>query len=334
MGSSVTAAAATAATGATDEPAAPPRGTLGRYRVEREIGRGAMGALLLGRDPETGRPVALKTMALGREFEGDALTEVRQRFFREAESAGRLRHPDIVTIFDVGEDRGLAYFAMEYLPGQDLQRHAQPANLLPVPVLLLIVARVADALAYAHRQGVVHRDIKPANVMVDLAADSVKVTDFGIARIADASRTRTGVVLGTPSFMSPEQMAGQRVDGRSDLYSLGVMLFQLLCGRLPHQADSMSTLMRQIAQERAPDIRSLRPQLPEALADLVALVLEKQPELRPADGHRLALDLRLIAERMSGTAVAAPSAESAAEGEVFAATVKFSRSDPGHNPAE
>ena len=316
-------------------PSAPPGPErLGPYRVERQIGRGAMGAVYLARDPQGGRALAIKTLALGREFGGDALEEARLRFTREAQTAGCLDHPGIVRVLASGEEQGLAWIAMEFVPGRDLSHHTQPTALLPARTVLHVVARVAEALAYAHRQGVVHRDIKPANVMVDLSADSVKVTDFGIARIADASRTRTGVVLGTPSFMSPEQMAGQRVDGRSDLYSLGVMLFQLLCGRLPHQADSMSTLMRQIAQERAPDIRSLRPQLPEALADLVALVLEKQPELRPADGHRLALDLRLIAERMSGTAVAAPSVESAPEGEVFAATVKFSRSDPGHNPAE
>ncbi len=307
---------------------------IGPYLVERQIGHGSMGTVFLARDPRTDRPLAIKTLALGREFGGDELEEARLRFMREAQTARRLAHPDIVSILACGEEQGLAWIAMEHLPGRDLANHASPGRLLPVAQVLRIAARVADALAYAHRQGVVHRDVKPANVMVDLATDSVKVTDFGIARIADASRTRTGMVLGTPSFMSPEQMVGRRVDGRSDLYSLGVMLFQLLCGRLPHRADSMAALMSQIARERAPDVRSLRPQLPEALADLVALALEKRPELRHADGHQLALDLRLIAERLAGVPLAEPGAESAAATDRFAATVKFSRGDPGHNPAE
>jgi eukaryotic-like serine/threonine-protein kinase len=322
------------AAGATSEHAARPRATLGRYRIEKEIGRGAMGAVLLGHEATIGRVVALKTMALGRAFEASEWADARHRFFREAETAGRLQHPDIVTIFEAGEDQGLAFIAMEYLRGHDLQRHTQAPNLLPVPQALRIAARVADALAYAHGQGVVHRDIKPANVMVDFDSDGVKVTDFGIARIADSSRTRTGMVLGTPSFMSPEQMAGGRVDGRSDLYSLGVMLFQLLCGRLPHQAESMAGLMGEIAHQRAPDIRSLRPQLPQALAELVALTLEKRPELRPAQGGELARDLRLIAERIEGAAAAEAPAQDAAGADLFCAAVKFSRADPRHNPPE
>ena len=317
-----------------DETATRRQATLGRYSIEGEVGRGAMGAVLLGRDPQGGRRVALKTLALGREFADEERAEARQRFLREAETAARLRHPGIVAVFDSGEDEGLAWIAMEYLSGHDLQRHTQAGNLLPVPVVLRVAARVSDALAYAHRQGVVHRDVKPANVMVDLAADSVKVTDFGIARIADASRTRTGMVLGTPSFMSPEQMAGRRVDGRSDLYSLGVMLFQLLCGQLPHRADSMAALMSQIVNQRAPDIRSLRPELPAALADVVALTLEKRPELRHADGRQLALDLQLIAARMDAASEPAAPPEADAGADLFASTVKFSRVDPRHNPGE
>lgn len=311
---------------------------LGPYLLEAPIGRGAMGAVYRARDPRDGLALAIKTLALGHEFDGDALDEARLRFTREAQAAARLAHPDIVQVLASGEERGLAWIAMEFVPGRDLSHHTQAATLLPVPALLGIVARVADALAYAHRQGVVHRDIKPANVMVDLTSGSVKVTDFGIARIADATRTRTGMVLGTPSFMSPEQMLGRQVDGRSDLYSLGVTLFQLLCARLPHQADSMGALMGQIANEPAPDVRSLRPQLPEALADAVALMLEKRPELRYADGGQLAADLRLIAAGMAdveaGAETAPLPAAAAPPAAPFAATVKFSRGDPGHNPAE
>ncbi len=317
----------------------PDRTQLGRYRIDRQLGRGAMGAVYLGHDPKIGRQVAIKTMALSQEFDGAELTEARARFFREAETAGRLQHRDIVTIFDAGEDQELAYIAMEYLKGHDLQRYTSGANLLPVPTVLRIVSRVADALAYAHSQGVVHRDIKPANVMVDPEDDSVKVTDFGIARITDSSRTRTGMVLGTPSFMSPEQMAGRRVDGRSDLYSLGVMLFQMLVGRLPHAADSMAKLMYQIANDPAPDVRTLRTDLPEALANVVALSLEKRPEVRYGDGRQFAADLRTIAASM-GAATGAPPAKSATSGDAtppesdaFAATVKLSRTDPRHNPS-
>src|SRR5206468_1467284 len=199
----------------------------------------------------------------------------RARFFREAEMAGRLHHRDIVAIFDAGEEAGLAFIAMEYVKGHDLLRHTLPGKLLPVPVVLDTLARVALALAYAHTQGVVHRDVKPANVMIDPDSGAIKVTDFGIASITNACRTRTGMVLGTPSFMSPEQMAGRRVDGRTDLYSLGVMLFQLLTVRLPHTADSMAKLTYQIANDTAPGIRTIRPDLPDAPANVVALALEK-----------------------------------------------------------
>jgi serine/threonine protein kinase len=304
------------------------RKTLGRYRVEREIGRGAMGAVYLGSDPKINRQVAIKTMALSQEFHGDELTEARRRFFREAETAGRLQHPDIVTIFDAGEDQELAYIAMEYLKGADLQRHTQ-GPLLPIADVVRIGARVAEALAYAHSQGVVHRDIKPANVMLDLASDQVKVTDFGIARISDSARTRTGMVLGTPSFMSPEQMAGRRVDGRTDLYSLGVMLYQLLTGQLPHRADSMATLMYEIANQTPPDVRNWRPEVPEPLARAVALALEKRPESRYADGRQMAADLTatlaLLGAEQAPTS--APDVAQPPNSNGFDATVKLNRDE-------
>jgi serine/threonine protein kinase len=267
---------------------------LGRYVIEREIERGSMGAVYLGHDPASGRRLALKTLALGRDFEHEDRVEARQRFLREADTARRLQHPGIVAVLDAGEHDGVAWIAMEYLKGRDLTHYTQPATLLPVPVVLRIAARAADALAYAHEQGIVHRDIKPGNVMADLTGDTVKVTDFGIARIADASRTRTGMVLGTPSFMSPEQMAGGHVDGRSDVYSLGAMLFQLLTGHLPFESESMHALMLQIANDPAPDIRQWRAELPEALADVVALALQKRPEVRYASAAQLAHDLRAI----------------------------------------
>ncbi|OYU45551.1 MAG: serine/threonine protein kinase [Burkholderiales bacterium PBB4] len=265
---------------------------LGRYQVEKELGKGAMGVVYLGKDPKIGRVVAIKTMALSQEFAGDELVDARERFFREAETAGRLQHQNIVTIFDAGEEHDLAYIAMEFLKGRDLVEYCRGDSLLPVPKVLSIVARVAEALAYAHKQNVVHRDIKPANIMYELDSDTVKVTDFGIARITDSSKTKTGLVLGTPSFMSPEQLAGKKVDGRSDLYSLGVMLFQMLAGVLPFRGDSMAELMYKIASEEAPDIRVIRPDLSATIADVVALSLSKRPETRYQDGYLFAADLR------------------------------------------
>ena len=265
---------------------------LGRYQVEKELGKGAMGVVYLGKDPKIGRVVAIKTLALGDEFEGAELVDARQRFFREAETAGRLQHQNIVTIFDAGEEHDLAYIAMEFLKGSDLVAACKTGQLLPVAQVLSIIARVAEALHYAHQQNVVHRDIKPANIMFDSATDTVKVTDFGIARITDSSKTRTGLVLGTPSFMSPEQLAGKRVDGRSDLYSLGVMLYQMLAARLPFGGDSMAALMFKIANEEAPDIRNARKELSTDIALLVAYALQKRPEMRYQTGFEMAVAVR------------------------------------------
>jgi len=274
---------------------------LGRYQIDKELAKGAMGVVYIGKDPKIGRVVAIKTLALSQEFEGDALEDARQRFFREAETAGRLQHQNIVTIFDAGEEQGLAYIAMEFLKGTDLASATSEGNLLPVSKVLAIVAKVAEALAYAHGQHVVHRDIKPANIMRDPVTEMVKVTDFGIARITDSSRTKTGLVLGTPSFMAPEQIAGHKVDGRSDLYSLGVMLFQLLTGKLPFSGDSMAQLMFKIANESAPDVRTLRAELPQELARVVALSLVKRPEARYQEGNCFAADLLALIRDSGGT---------------------------------
>jgi eukaryotic-like serine/threonine-protein kinase len=268
---------------------------LGRYRVEKELGKGAMGIVYQGRDPKIGRVVAIKTLALSQEFDGDELVDARERFFREAETAGRLQHQNIVTIFDAGEEHDLAFIAMEFLKGRDLAEFCKPGQLLPVAQVVSIVARVAQALAYAHKQNVVHRDIKPANIMYEPQTDTVKVTDFGIARITDSSKTKTGLVLGTPSFMSPEQIAGKRVDGRSDLYSLGVMLFQMLTGVLPFRGESMAELMFKIANDDAPDVRLVRNELPVDLGVLVARALAKRPEARFQSGDEFAAALLAVA---------------------------------------
>ncbi|NCF35101.1 MAG: CHASE2 domain-containing protein [Gammaproteobacteria bacterium] len=265
---------------------------LGRYEVEKELGKGSMGIVYLGKDPKISRVVAIKTLALAQEFDADELEEVKQRFFREAETAGRLNHPNIVTIYDAGEEHDLAYIAMEFLQGHDLARYCKPDNLLKMRLVLSIVARAAEGLDYAHRQNVVHRDVKPANIMYEPESDTVKITDFGIARITDSSKTKTGTVLGTPSYMSPEQLAGKKVDGRSDLFSLGVMLYQMLSGSLPFKADSMASLMFKITNEEAADVRTLRPEVPETLSAVINKALTKDVEQRYQTGIEFANALK------------------------------------------
>lgn len=273
---------------------------LGRYQVEKPLGKGAMGAVYLGRDPRINRVVAIKTMALAQEFDGKELDDAKARFFREAETAGRLNHPHIVTIFDVGEADGLAYIAMEYLRGQDLLPYTQPEQRLPLERVMEIGARVAEALDYAHQHQVVHRDVKPANIMYEPAADLVKVMDFGIARITDSTKTKTGMVLGTPSYMSPEQLAGRKIDGRSDLYSLGVTLYQLVAGRLPFRGESMAQLMYNIAHAPPPPLLPFNDHIPPCLEALIEQALQKDPARRPASGAAMARALRACLAQLPG----------------------------------
>ena len=273
---------------------------LGRYEIDSELGKGAMGVVYLGKDPKIGRVVAIKTMALTQEFEADELKDVMERFFREAETAGRLNHPNIVTMYDAGEEHDLAYIAMEFLKGKDLSVHTKLDNLLPIHKVLSIVIRVADALAYAHTLNVVHRDIKPANIMYDAESDTAKVTDFGIARITDSSKTKTGMVLGSPSYMSPEQLAGNKIEGASDLFSLGVSMYQLLCGKLPFYGDSMAQLMFRIASEPHIDILTIRPDLPSCVAVIINKALAKNVAERYQSGAEMADEIRKCAASLQG----------------------------------
>jgi serine/threonine-protein kinase len=282
---------------------------LGRYQIEKELGKGAMGVVYLGRDPKINRVVAIKTMALAQEFEADELIEVKERFFREAETAGRLNHQYIVTMYDAGEEHDLAYIAMEFLKGKDLVPYTKPGALLPLPLVMSIVARVAEALSYAHANQVVHRDIKPANVMYEPESDQVKVTDFGIARITDSSKTKTGMVLGTPSYMSPEQLSGKKIDGRSDLFSLGVTLYQMACSQLPFTGDSMAQLMFKIANEVQPDIRTVNPQVPDCLAAIIERALCKDMAQRYQTGDEMAKDLRACIGQVPAAEASASPAE-------------------------
>ena len=261
---------------------------LGRYRLERELGRGAMGTVYLGTDPTIGRQVAVKTLPIMEAYEGNEQAEIAARFFREAEAVGRLDHPNIVSVHDAGKEHDLAYIAMDYVPGESLDAWTGESGLLPVWEVLDIAAQVADALAYAHSRQVAHRDIKPGNILYDRDNGVAKLTDFGIARVLDASRTRSGTVLGTPFYMSPEQAAGKKVDGRSDLFSLGSTLYQLLTGSLPFQGDSVATLMYQITSQPPRPIRKLRRGLPLCVARLVSKALQKEPAKRFANGEAMA----------------------------------------------
>jgi len=278
----------------------------GRFEVQKELGKGAMGVVYLGKDPKIGREVAIKTMALAQEFEAEELAEVKERFFREAETAGRLSHPNIVTIYDTGEEHDFCYIAMELLKGGDLAPYVKPANLLPVDKAVSIVARAADALGYAHKQNVVHRDIKPANMMYHADTDTLKLTDFGIARLTDSSKTKTGMVLGTPSYMSPEQLAGKKIEGRSDLFSLAVSLYQMLSGKLPFEGESMAQLMFKIANEPPTDILSVNPNLPPALVAFLDKALSKNPDERYQTGEEFGGALRAT---VSGPAAQNPAAK-------------------------
>ncbi|HYW04899.1 MAG TPA: serine/threonine-protein kinase [Gammaproteobacteria bacterium] len=253
---------------------------LGRYSLKKYLGRGAMGAVYLGEDPRIHRVVALKTMALSERFAEDEVDEARQRFFREAEVAGRLSHPSIVTIYDAGEDQTLAYIAMEYLEGTDLRPYTRKGSLLAVNRVMEIVAQVAEGLDYAHRHGVVHRDVKASNVILDPNTRRAKIGDFGIARIVSSRRTHTGAVMGTPPYMSPEQLAGKRVDGRSDVFSLGVLLYELIAGRRPFEGETISTLMYRITHEPHPDIMDVRGGIPVCLRNLINKALQKDPDKR------------------------------------------------------
>ena len=247
--------------------------TFGRYEIMRELGQGAMGTVYLGRDPKINRQVAIKTLKYS-SVPAEELDEVKARFFREAEAAGKLSHPNIVTVFDIGEEHDIAYMAMELLEGTELTPFCRPDALLDTDEVLDIMAAVADALAYAHQQGVVHRDIKPANIM-RLNNGTVKVTDFGIAWVIDSTKTKTGIVMGTPSYMSPEQVSGKKVDGRSDLFSLGIVFYEMLTGQKPFEGETLTALMYAIAKAPFKPLAEVVPDLPPCCIALVEKLLAK-----------------------------------------------------------
>jgi serine/threonine-protein kinase len=251
---------------------------IGRYEILDEIGQGAMGTVYRARDPLIERTVAIKTVSIAQlQQEG---TDAEVRFLREAQSAGRLSHPNIVTIYDVGEADGLAYIAMEYLPGATL-REVMNKGPIPLDLALETALQMAEALAFAHENGVIHRDIKPANVVVTGQNGRVKLTDFGIAHLINSDHTHAGQMLGSPRYMSPEQAMGREVDGRSDIFSLGAVLYEMLTGHYAFDGDSLPTIVYRVINETPVPAESLRPQLPAELASLLARMLSKNPEARP-----------------------------------------------------
>ena len=272
------------------------RPTLGRYELVEELGRGAMGIVYKGIDPKINRTVAIKTVHFD-DVDESQVAQVKERFFREAQAAGGLNHPNILTIYDSGEETDVAWIAMEFLKGSDLERYCGKDALLSWPRVLEICAKVADALGYAHAHGIVHRDIKPANIML-LENGEVKVTDFGIARIVSSSQTKTGMVMGSPSYMSPEQISGKKVDGQSDLFSLGVVLYELLTGERPFRGESIATIMFQITQSAPPPVTDFVPKLPPIFQKLIEKALAKDPAQRFRDGAEMAATLKSLRERL------------------------------------
>jgi CHASE2 domain-containing sensor protein/tRNA A-37 threonylcarbamoyl transferase component Bud32 len=271
--------------------------TVGRYEILMELGRGAMGTVYKARDPKINRLLAIKTIRFSDEFEEDQLQEIKERFFTEAELAGKLSHPGIVAIHDIGEDYDLTYMAMEFLDGDDLEKYCKKGSLLPMRKILDIIAETADALEYAHNNNVIHRDIKPANIML-LKIDKVKVTDFGIAKSMSASKTRSGIILGTPNYMSPEQIMGRQIDARSDIFSLGVVFFQLLTGELPFTGDNMNSLFYKITQEKHPSPRTLNPKVIKPCEQILDKALAKNPDHRFQKASDFAKYLRILANKI------------------------------------
>ncbi|MCC7010205.1 MAG: serine/threonine protein kinase [Acidobacteria bacterium] len=258
------------ATPAPGEAAMPAR--VGRYELVEKIGRGGMGVVYRGRDSVLGRPVAVKMLV----SDVDVSEETRERFFREARSAGQLTHRNIITIYDFGEEGGRAYIVMELLQGESLTSLLARTPLIATEQQLDIMARVSEGLAFAHARGIVHRDVKPANLFVT-ADNQIKILDFGVARIASSKLTRSGLIVGTPDYMSPEQVMGQVVDERSDVFSAGAVFYQLLSGRKPFAADKLPQILQNVMSVEPPPLGA---DVPADLAALVMTALEKDPARR------------------------------------------------------
>jgi serine/threonine-protein kinase len=276
---------------------------LGRYKITGELGRGAMGVVYKGEDPALDRTVALKTIIVSDEAAGRS--EYHARFFQEAKAAGRLNHPQIITVYDFGEEGEIAYMAMEFLKGTELRTRMKEGT-ISVPEAVHIAEQVAEGLGYAHEHGVVHRDIKPSNIML-LRHDQVKIMDFGIARMrASDQKTGTGLVLGTPKYMSPEQVAGSPVDHRSDIFSLGVVLYEMLTHTKLFSGEDTPQIFHNVTNFQPPAPSRVNPEVPPMLDFVVERALKKDPAVRYQDAFELAGDLHsALAELVNREAAAA-----------------------------
>lgn len=283
---------------ATSATPAPPL-LAGRYRIGARLGGGAVGEVYEAVDLRTGASVAVKRIPLAADMPSAERAEWLSRLHREADISHRLEHPDILCVHEAGLTSHEAWLAMERVHGNDLSRYTQPSRLLPETLVLRIGARVGAALAHAHARGIVHRDLKPANVVVDLGTGVLKLIDFGVARVDDAAQTRTGLTLGTPAYMAPEQLAGAPAGPATDTYALGVMLFELLCGRRPHQADTLGELLRSTHRDPPAQLGALRPDLPAAVVAAIEKLLAREPEKRPTDLADWAADLAALAAVMA-----------------------------------
>ena len=275
---------------------------IGRYVVTGELGKGAMGVVYRATDPNIGRTLALKTMRL--DIHGASSSDMLKRFQNEARAAGVLNHRNIVTIYDAGEADGMFYIAMEFIAGATLAGLLRERKTLSQEEAARIGAQICEGLDYAHYKGVIHRDIKPANIMI--AGDgTVKIMDFGIAK-AGAGLTHTGEVLGTPNYMSPEQVRGRVLDGRTDLFSTGVMLYEMLTGEKPFNANSVTTIIYKIINEVPPPPRELDASIPSGMSAVIAKAMAKSPDERYQSGSAMAAALEdpftLSNELVSGTA--------------------------------
>jgi serine/threonine protein kinase len=264
---------------------------LGRYELVRELGKGAMGVVYEGRDPHLNRRVAVKTARKDVMDASGMADEMMQRFLREAQASGALEHPNIITIYDAGEEGDIAWIAMEYLEGGDLRDVIEGRRSMSPAEIAEVGAVVCEALAVAHEQGIVHRDIKPANIMTPVGKP-LKLTDFGIAHVSDSDLTQEGALVGTPHYMSPEQFMGYKLDGRADLFSIGVMLYELLTGTKPFDGDALTAVMHHVLKTRPAEPRALNPLVPEALSRVVMKAMEKRPQERFQNGRAMAVALR------------------------------------------
>jgi eukaryotic-like serine/threonine-protein kinase len=290
---------------------------IGRYRLVSEIGRGAMGIVYRGEDEALGRSVAIKTILASMDAEEQA--GYLARFRQEAKALGGLNHPNIITVYEFGDEGGVAYLAMEYLEGREL-RDMIAKKQLDLTTIVEIAAQVAEGLAFAHARGIVHRDVKPGNVMV-VGGNRVKIMDFGIARVRKSDvKTNTGLLLGSPKYMAPEQVIGRPVDNRSDIFSLGVVLYEMIAGSPPFHADDIAAIMYQVCNNKPPPPSARNLGVPRALDLIVARAMEKEPEARYQDAAAMAADLRAcLPEIASGAMPGEPVATAAAVDETLAA---------------